>query len=259
MMVEEKKTKVEEKVMSNYHAPVYMGKIKMEEKVKETKRLEEFKNSEENKKIIAEDNDMVEKKEESKSAVEKSKIKSKDKIKDEVKIELEREYVVPLKKGSLNVPRYRRAKKAVKTLKEFLARHMKVEDRDLKKVKVDTYLNNELWFRGIKKPANKIKVRVVKKGGIVYAELAEVPEAVKFAKAWDEKRDAVGENVKVKTSKKVSEVKKTEEEKVEEKEDVKAGAELDAKVEKAMVKTQKHTTKGVHKKKSMPVRKALKR
>ena len=63
----------------------------------------------------------------------------------------------------------------------------------------------------------------------------------------------------VKTPKVASEVKKTEEEKVEEKEDVKAGAELDAKVEKAMVKTQKHTAKGSHLKKSMPVRKALKR
>ena len=41
-------------------------------------------------------------------------------------IELEREYIVPLKRGSLKVPRYKRAKKAVKTLKEFLAKHMKV-------------------------------------------------------------------------------------------------------------------------------------
>ena len=233
----------------------------MEEKVKETKKLEEFKNSEDNKKIISENNGKIEKvggKEESKPAVEKSKAKKVEK-KDEMKVELEREYVVPLKRDSLNVPQYRRAKKAVKTLKEFLARHMKVENRDLRKVKIDIYLNNELWFRGIKKPASKIKVRAVKKDGVVYAELAEVPESVKFTKAWAEKRDAVAGKAKVKAPKAAPEVKKTEEEKVEEKEDVKAGAELDAKVEKAMVKTQKHTAKGSHLKKSMPVRKALKR
>ena len=90
-------------------------------------------------------------------------------------------------------------------------------------------------------------------------DIDSVPEAVKFAKAWDEKRDAKVEKGKVKTPKATHEVKKTEEEKAEEKEDVKAGAELDAKVEKAMVKTQKHTAKGSHLKKSMPVRKSLKK
>ncbi|MCK5449368.1 50S ribosomal protein L31e [Candidatus Pacearchaeota archaeon] len=176
-----------------------------------------------------------------------------------MKVELEREYVVPLRKGSLKVPQYRRAKKAVKTLKEFLAKHMKIEDRDLRKVKVDIYLNNELWFKGIKKPVSKIKVKAVKKGGIVYAELAEVPEAVKFAKAWNEKRDTVADKEKVKAPKVAPAEKKTEEEKVEEKEDVKAGAEMDAKVEKAKVKTQKHTAQGSHLKKTMPVRKSLKK
>ena len=227
-------------------------KTNVEEKINAPKKLEEFKNSEENKKVIAGDDGK------SKPAVEKSKLKvgKKDVA---PKVELEREYVVPLKRGSLNVPRYRRAKKAVKTLKEFLARHMRVENRDLKKVKIDIYLNNELWFRGIKKPVSKIKVKAVKREGIVYVELADVPEAVKFAKAWDEKKNAVVEEKKVKAPKDVSGAKKTEEEKVEEKEDVKAGAELDAKVEKAMVKAEKHTAKGAHLKKSMPVRKALKK
>ncbi|MFH1291228.1 MAG: 50S ribosomal protein L31e [archaeon] len=228
----------------------------VEEKVKEVKKLEEFKNSEENKKIIAENK--IEKKEISKSAVEKSKAKKSEK-KDEAKVELEREYVVPLRKGSLNVPRYRRASKAVKILKEFLAKHMKVENRDLRKVKIDIYLNNELWFKGIKKPMGKIKIKAVKKDGIVYAELAEVPEAVKFAKAWVEKRGSVAEKAKVKALKVVPVEEKTEGEKVEEKEDVKAGAELDAKIEKAMVKTQKHTAQGSHLKKTMPVRKSLKK
>jgi len=229
---------------------------KVEEKVKEVKKLEDFKNSEENKKIIAENK--TEKKKISKPAVEKSKAKKVDK-KDEAKVELEREYIIPLRKKLLDVPRYRRASKAVKILKEFLAKHMKVEDRDLRKVKVDIYLNNELWFKGIKNPAGKIKVKAVKKDGIVYAELAEIPLAVKFAKAWFEKRSSIIEKEKIKTPKVVPVEEKTEEEKVEEKEDVKAGAELDAKAEKSMTKIQKHTAKGSHLNKSMPTRKSLKK
>ena len=76
---------------------------------------------------------------------------------------LEREYVIPLRNQWKRVPRYKRANKAIKAIKEFLAKHMKVENRDLKKIKVDTYLNEEVWFRGIKKPPAKIKIKAKKK------------------------------------------------------------------------------------------------
>ena len=65
----------------------------------------------------------------------------------EPKVELEREYIVPLRKGWLKVPKYKRANKSMKTLKEFIAKHMKVYDRDLRKIKVDQILNNEMRFR----------------------------------------------------------------------------------------------------------------
>src|SRR3989344_3578475 len=86
---------------------------------------------------------------------------AKEKIK-EPKVVLEREYIVPLRKGWLKVPKYKRANKAVKTLKEFIARHMGIYDRDLRKIKIDIILNNELRFRGIKKPPIKIKVKAKK-------------------------------------------------------------------------------------------------
>ena len=75
---------------------------------------------------------------------------------------LEREYTVPLRQGWLKVPKYKRTNKAVKTLKEFLARHMKVYDRDLRKIKVDILVNNEIRFKGMEKPPAKIKVKVKK-------------------------------------------------------------------------------------------------
>ncbi len=173
--------------------------------------------------------------------------KAKDK-KGEV-VELEREYVVPLKRGVLKAPAYRRAKKAVKVLKEFMVRHMNVRDGDLRKVKIDRYLNNELWFRGIKKPANKIKVKAIKKGGIVYAELAEVPDVVRFAKANLEKRNL---SVVSDSTKKQDHEKKGDEDgkdkdgvadAVKEDEDKKAGAEKEEKTEKTKAKAKKHTAK----------------
>jgi len=234
--------------------------IKVEEKKveKEVKKLDDVKDTPENKKAIVESEGKVEEKKDekkdSKPAVAKISKKKKKSI-----IELEREYVVPLKKGCLNVPRYRRAKKAVRVLKEFLAKHMKIEGRDLKKVKIDLYLNNEIWFKGIKKPMNKIKVKAVKREGIVYAELAEIPEAVKFVKARADKRSATAKKTKVKVPKKAKEEEKSEAEKVEEKEDVKAGAEKGAKLEKMEVKNMQHTAQGKHAQKTMPVRKALKK
>jgi ribosomal protein L31E len=241
---------------------------KVEEK-KEIKKLDDVKDSPENKAAIAEAEGKAvktevkdEKKNVSKPAV--SKIGKKEK-KVEAKVELEREYVVPLKRGVLNVPHYKRAKKAVKILKEFMVRHMGVRDRDLKKVKVDINLNNEIWFRGIKKPMNKIKVKAKKIGGIVYVELAEIPEYVGYKIAREMKRKVASDKAKVKMPKHVKEEKVEDadkdgiNDKVEEKEDVKAGADMDAKFEKSTAKNVQHSTKGVHAKKTMPVRKALKR
>ena len=240
---------------------------------KEVKKLDDVKDSPENKKAIAESegtpldtedqtgqgkkNDSVE-----------TKFDKKKGKKGEVKVELEREYVVPLKRGVLNVPRYRRAKKAVRVLKEFMVRHMRVRDRDLGKVKVDINLNNEIWFRGIKKPMNKVKVKAKKVDGIVYVELAEIPAVVGFKIAREEKALRENRKSKIDDRKKGKGAEEKEiadkdgdgvADKKEEKEDVAAGAEKAAKVEKAVAKEMKHTTKGSHGKKVMPVRKALKK
>lgn len=71
--------------------------------------------------------------------------------------ELERNYVIPLKKEMLKVPPYRRAKKAITTIRNFLKRHMKVEE-----IKLGDYLNREVHARGRKHPPNKVSVKVIK-------------------------------------------------------------------------------------------------
>ena len=158
---------------------------------------------------------------------------------------LEREYTVPLRKGFLKVPEYKKANKAVKTLKEFLARHMKVYDRDLRKIKLDIELNNEIRFRGMKKPLSKVKIRAVKfDDGIVRVSLIDLPEHIKFAKLKAEKLEK--EDKKKVEGKKV-EKKEDEEEKVEKtkdnKEKVEAGKEESMKIAKQQSRDQKHVSK----------------
>jgi large subunit ribosomal protein L31e len=111
---------------------------------------------------------------------------------------IEREYTIPLRREWDKVPRYKRANKAVKTIKEFLARHMKIYDRDLRKIKIDRYLNEEVWFRGIKKPPARIKVLVKRDGDIVRVELADYKDNLKFKKAREEKMEKKAEEVKTK-------------------------------------------------------------
>jgi len=180
----------------------------------------------------------------------------------EPKIILEREYIVPLRKGWLKVAKYKRANKALKTLKEFMVRHMKVYDRDLRKVKVDELVNNEIRFRGMYKPLAKIKVKSKKyDNGIVRVELVNIPVHVKFAKLREEKKLADLEKktkVEEKKEEKPEEIKpKPDEEKAEEaKEKEAASKEENLAKSKQQAKEMKHVSKD---KKIIIQRKALSR
>ena len=114
-----------------------------------------------------------------------------DEKKDTRKIVLEREYVVPLRREWLKVSVYKRATKASKALKEFIAKHMKIYDRDTRKVKVDIYLNNEIRFRGMKKPLAKVKVKAIKyDDGTVVVKLVQLPKHIEFEIARNVRRQA---------------------------------------------------------------------
>jgi len=190
----------------------------------------------------------------SKPAVEKKAKDTgkKEKVKSDV-VELEREYIVPMRKGFMNVPHYRRAKKAVKTLKEFMVKHMNVRDNDTRKIKVDINLNNEIWFRGIKNPLHKVKVLAKKVDGIVYVTLADPADYVKFKMARDAKKKALtAPKEKGLKSKGKIEEKDVDKDKdgvvdaVEEREDAEAEAEKDIKNAKIDAKAEQHTATGKH-------------
>jgi len=153
---------------------------------------------------------------------------------------LTREYVIPLRRSWLIVPEYRRAGRATKAIKAFIAKHMKVPERDVEKVKLDMYLNNEIWFRGVRNPPSKIKVRAIKEGDIVKVELAEVPEHVKFLKLKHEKMLKAAEKKPEKAEeKKEAEVEKKPEEKEKTAEEKKSEQEKEKSVEEEQIKEAK--------------------
>jgi len=171
------------------------------------------------------------------------------KAKTETKQE-ERIYVIPLLKEWSKVPRYKRSKKAIKAIREFLVRHMKIRDRDLNKIRIDKFVNEEVWFRGIKKPPKKIKIKAIKEGDIVRVYLVDFKDKLKFKKAREERGSKTAEEKKKDKEAKKAAVEKTEEEKKEktedeikeEKEKARAGAEAGAKIAERQAKQMKHQT-----------------
>ena len=77
---------------------------------------------------------------------------------------------VPLK-AAKNVPRTRRANRAVKEVRSFIARHMKADED---KVWIDMPVSEKIWERGIQNPPSKITVKAVKfDDGLVEVTLPE--------------------------------------------------------------------------------------
>jgi len=156
---------------------------------------------------------------------------------------LEREYTIPLRRHWFKVANYERTRRAVKAIKIFVAKHMKVDDRDVDNVKLDVYFNNELWYRGRANPPAKIKVRVKKENGIVTVSFAEMPSHVKFLKAKHDKMHKKGEVKHAPAEAPQPQEAKTEEQKTEEKEKEKSTAIAKEAEIKQDVKAEKHSTK----------------
>jgi large subunit ribosomal protein L31e len=107
---------------------------------------------------IAEDKEAVEeKKEETDEAAPKpEKRTEEEKPEEEIEIVEERNYIVNLREA-WKAPRKHRTPRAIRVLKEFVKRNMKVES-----VIMSNEINEEVWSRSIEKPPRKLKVRAVK-------------------------------------------------------------------------------------------------
>jgi ribosomal protein L31E len=155
------------------------------------------------------------------------------------KTDLQREYVIPLRRAFLKAPQHDRMRIAIREIRRFLVRHMKLYDRDTRNVKIDMFFNNNLWFRGRKSPPSKVKVKATKVGNVVRVDFVDMPEYVKFHKAKVERRNKkvdVAEKPEVKEE-------KTSEEKKEEKEKEQSVAQANEKLAESQAKAQKHIIK----------------
>jgi len=129
--------------------------------------------------------------------------------------ELERKYIIPLRKEWLKVPIYKRTKKSITAVREFLQQHMKTED-----VRIGRYLNQAIWARGMKRPPHKVDVTAKKvedkEGNYVTVELTNAPKEEKKEEPKKTKiTDRIKEAIKAPEDKEAE--KKAEEQKEEKK------------------------------------------
>lgn len=136
---------------------------------------------------------------------------------------LERVYVIPLRRETLKVPNFKKANKAMKAVRQFIAKHMKTDN-----VHVGKYLNMKIWDNGAKNPPGKIKVNATKDDkGKVVVELVgapkEIPKVEEKKPAKKEEKETKAETPEEKIEKKAEEAKeeKAEEAKKIEQEEIK--------------------------------------
>jgi large subunit ribosomal protein L31e len=68
-------------------------------------------------------------------------------------------------------PRSKKASKAIKEVRDYVAKHMKAKPED---VWIDQMLNQKIWERGIQKPGPRIRIKAVKfEDGLVEVSLPE--------------------------------------------------------------------------------------
>lgn len=103
----------------------------------------------------------------------------KKKKKEEEEIVEERTYTIPLRKAWI-MPPNKRAPRAIRIIKGFITKHMKLEtqvaeeEETPKKLVITDEVNRKVWSKGIEKPPRKIRVRAAKdKEGNITVYLAE--------------------------------------------------------------------------------------
>ena len=153
----------------------------------------------------------------------------------------ERVYNVPLRKEFSKVPKYKRAKKAIYSLIEFIKKHMKAEE-----VRLGKHVNEYIWSKGMKNPPHHVKIHVlVDENGIARAELVgkTIDMGIKEEK---EKKSGIAE--KLGLAKKKLRVKSEKEDKGKDKEteekDEKAKDTAEEKKEQTPKKDKEHSKKG---------------
>ncbi len=128
----------------------------------------------------------------------------------------ERIYTIPLRREFMKAPSYRKTKRALSAIKQFLLKHMKAEE-----VKIGKYLNLELWKNGRKNPPPRIKIKAIRETIkikdkdviVVRAELINAP--VEVIKKEEKKVEEKPKKLEVKEKKLEEQTEKLDQEKKE--------------------------------------------
>ena len=94
--------------------------------------------------------------------------------------EIERIFTIPLT-VTRQIPKTKRAPRAIKEIKEYVRRHMtdksaaEDEEKEIRKdVWIDFKLNELLWSRGIENPPAKVRVKAIRfEDGLIEVSLPE--------------------------------------------------------------------------------------
>lgn len=179
--VEEKDKAEDEEEIPEIEEPREGGE---EELVEETAAVEEVEAEEEKGEAVegaeAEAKEEVEFLAPEEEAEEVEEKKKREKAPEEKEIVEERIYTIPLRRAWI-APRKKRTPRAVRMVKSFVQRHMKIEtgvkgeeEEEEGRLVISNEVNEKLWGRGIEKPPRNIRVRAVKdKEGVVTLYLAE--------------------------------------------------------------------------------------
>lgn len=181
--MEEEKEKEEQKTgeeLKESAETVEEAKVEVEEETEEVSEKEGIPEKEE----VVEEEAVEAKGEETLTPVEEEEAKPpprKEKVEEEEIVE-ERIYTIPLGKSWI-VPPNKRAPRAMRIIKDFVTKHMKLEVRrgeeeeeeeEPKRLIISNDVNERVWMRGIEKPPRKIRIRAAKdKEGNITVYLAE--------------------------------------------------------------------------------------
>jgi len=158
--------------------------MKKAEEAKKTEEVTEVEEHEEEK-APAEESEAVEEPEEIEEIAEEE--ETIEEVEEEAKEEAEekkpeivdeRIFTIPLSRAWIT-PRRKRAPRAVRILRSFVERHMKVGARtegeeEAGRLVISNEVNQKIWSRGIQKPPRSIRVRAAKDvEGTVTVYLAE--------------------------------------------------------------------------------------
>lgn len=72
--------------------------------------------------------------------------------------EEEQIFTIPLR-ITKSVPRTKRSPRAIKAIKDYVKKHMRVDEDD---VWIDPEINEAIWKRGIQNPPKKLRVKALK-------------------------------------------------------------------------------------------------